>query len=70
MDHSPTISVTLSADLLKHLRRLAEKQYVPISWLVTGLICETLATCHERVALARTSGGRVLPVIRSPSAWN
>ena len=69
MDHSPTISVTLSADLLSHLRRLAQAQHVPISWLVTGLICDTIVACNERAAPAGAAQGRIHSPIRPP-AWN
>ena len=42
MDATPQILVTLSDDLLKHLRREAESRHVPLRWLVAGLICDTL----------------------------
>ena len=70
MDHSPTISVTLSADLLDHLRRLAEAQHVPMSWLVTGLICDTIATCNERADLTGAWRRRAVSVTGPSSAWN
>ena len=70
MDHSPTISVTLSADLLSHLRRLAQAQHVPISWLVTGLICDTIVACNERAGQAGAAQGRSLSPLPPPSAWN
>jgi hypothetical protein len=70
MDHASTICVTVSADLLSHLRQVAEEQHVPISWLVTGLICDTIATCNERVAVTRISRDRALASIRPSPAWN
>ncbi len=42
MDATAQILVTLSDDLLKHLRREAETRHVPLRWLVAGLICDTL----------------------------
>jgi len=38
------ILVTLSDDLLEHLRREAVARHVPLRWLVAGLICDTLET--------------------------
>lgn len=42
MDTSPQIRVTLSEELLKHLRREAESRRVPLRWLVAGLVCDTM----------------------------
>ena len=42
MDASPQIQVTLSGELLNHLRREAETRHVPLRWLVAGLVCDTL----------------------------
>jgi hypothetical protein len=42
MDASPQIRVTLSEELLEHLRREAETRHVPLRWLVAGLVCDTL----------------------------
>ena len=36
--------VTLSADLLKQLRKEAREQQVSLRWLVAGLVCDTLET--------------------------
>jgi len=36
------VRVTLSDDLLIHLRKTAQAQHVPIRWLVAGLVCDTL----------------------------
>jgi hypothetical protein len=70
MDTSPLISVTLSSGLLDHLRQLAQTQHVPLSWLVAGLVCDTMVACNEQTQLTRTSAGRVIPSIRSSQAWN
>ncbi len=45
MDASPEIRVTLSKDLLNHLRRVSQAQHVPLQWLVAGLVCDTFQ--HE-----------------------
>ena len=42
MDATPHVRVTLSDDLLDHLRREAESRHVPLRWLVAGLICDTV----------------------------
>jgi hypothetical protein len=42
MNATPEVFVTLSADLLRHLRRLARTMHVPIQWMVAGLICDTI----------------------------
>jgi CopG-like RHH_1 or ribbon-helix-helix domain, RHH_5 len=47
MDTTPTISVTLSADLLNHLRRRARSERVSLSWLVAGLVCDTVAAWKD-----------------------
>ena len=41
MDATPHVRVTLSDDLLDHLRREAEARHVPLRWLVAGLVCDT-----------------------------
>jgi len=48
MNNSPTISVTLSVDLLNHLRQVAQIQNVPLNWLVAGLVCDTIVAWNER----------------------
>ncbi len=60
MNNSTTISVTLSADLLNHLRGVAQSQHVPLNWLVVGLICDTIATWNEQVG--RPSGVQIAKV--------
>ena len=41
MDASPEVFVTLSDELLAHLKKLAREMHVPLRWLVAGLICDT-----------------------------
>ena len=53
MDTTPTISVTLSPDLLNHLRQRARSERVPLSWLVAALVCDTVAAWKERPGGAR-----------------
>ncbi len=47
MKRSPQVQVTLSDDLLIHLRKTAQEQHVPLRWLVAGLVCDTLETRTE-----------------------
>lgn len=42
MDANAEVFVTLSADLLDRLRKVAQKEHVPLRWLVAGLICDTV----------------------------
>jgi hypothetical protein len=49
----PQVRVTLSEDLLDHLRRVAQKKHVPLQWLVAGLVYDKLERSVDRqVALA------------------
>ena len=47
MKRSPQVRVTLSDDLLNHLRKTAEEPHVPLRWLVAGLVCDTLEARTE-----------------------
>jgi hypothetical protein len=38
----PQVRVTLSDDLLRHLRQTAQQKHVPLRWLVAGLVCDTM----------------------------
>jgi hypothetical protein len=40
--------VTLSDDLLNHLRQTAQVKHVPLHWLVAGLVCDTFESGIER----------------------
>ena len=42
MKATPEVRVTLSEELLRHLRRRASELKIPIEWLVVGLVCDTL----------------------------
>ncbi len=42
MKTTSQVLVTLSADLLKQLRKEAREQRVPLRWVVAGLVCDTL----------------------------
>ncbi len=44
MNATSQVMVTLSADLLKQLRKEAREQNVLLRWLVAGLVCDTLET--------------------------
>ena len=47
MNATSQVMVTLSADLLKQLRKEAREQHVPLRWLVAGLVCDTLETGRQ-----------------------
>ena len=47
MTRSPQVGVTLSDDLLNHLRKTAQAQHVCLRWLVACLVCDTLETRAE-----------------------
>ena len=44
----PQLRVTLSDDLLNHLRGVAQQEHVPLRWLVAGLVCDTFEARLER----------------------
>jgi hypothetical protein len=44
MNATSQVMVTLSAELLKQLRKEAREQQVSLRWLVAGLVCDTLET--------------------------
>jgi hypothetical protein len=46
----PHVWVTLSGDLLNHLRQTAQAEHVPLHWLVAGLVCDTFESGLERSA--------------------
>ena len=47
-DVAPHVHVTLSVDLLKHLRTEARATQVPLRWLVAGIVCDTMKPDVER----------------------
>ena len=44
----PQVRVTLSDDLLNHLRRVAQQEHVPLRWLIAGLVYDTFEAGLER----------------------
>jgi hypothetical protein len=70
MDPSTTISVTLSDDLLAHLRQRAHSEQVPLHWLVAGLVCDTIGSWNERTG--RNLGMRVREIggLKLTPTWN
>lgn len=42
MNAGPELSVTLSAELLEHLRSEAQRLDIPLDWLVASLVVDTL----------------------------
>ncbi len=56
MNANTNILVVLSAALLRHLRRVAEEQQIPLRWLVAGLVCDTFETGTGHGKLTCESG--------------
>jgi hypothetical protein len=48
MQTKRAIRVTLSDELLDHLRAEARRRKVPLKWLVAGLICDTIEPAEAR----------------------
>ena len=48
MSAEPQVRVTLSDDLLNHLRKMVQSKHVPLRWLVAGLVCDTFESGLER----------------------
>ena len=48
VDASPQVRVTLTDDLLNHLRKMVRSKHVPLRWLVVGLVCDTFENELER----------------------
>jgi hypothetical protein len=46
------VQVTLSVDLLNHLRTESQSKHVPLRWLVAGLVCDTMNTDSDRSLIA------------------
>jgi len=44
----PQVRVTLSDELLNHLRRVAQEKHVPLRWLVAGLVYDTFEVGLEQ----------------------
>jgi hypothetical protein len=70
MDELPTITVTLSPDLLKQLRQRARSEDLTLSWLVAGLVCDTIVAWNERAHVTRMSQCRAVRALGSSPAWN
>ena len=47
MTAKPEVRVTLTAEQLSHPRHRASELEIPIEWLVTGPVCDTLDDCAE-----------------------
>ena len=45
---SAQLRVTLSEDLLSHLRKVAQQRHIPLRWLVAGLVYDTFESGIER----------------------
>jgi len=46
-DRAPQVQVTLSADMLNHLRMESQSSQIPLRWLVAGLVCDTMESGVE-----------------------
>jgi hypothetical protein len=55
MDASPEVLVTLSNELLDHLRKVAQETHVPLRWLVAGLVCDTFEAGMEKTQNSRVA---------------
>lgn len=42
MNTATELSVTLSMDLLRHLRNESRRLEIPLEWLVAGLVCDSV----------------------------
>jgi hypothetical protein len=47
MKATPKVRVTLSDELLRHLRRHASDLKVPFEWFVVGLVCDTVESLTQ-----------------------
>jgi len=50
---TPGVEVTLSGELLRHLRAEAKRLGVPLQWLVASMVLDTVESaenCHKPVA--------------------
>ncbi len=50
MQNNSEISVTLSGELINHLRSQAQQLHVPLKWLVASLVVDTSETASCRAA--------------------
>jgi hypothetical protein len=50
MTTNPSVDVTLSADLLRHLRAEARELGIPLQWLIASMIVDTVETIEESPA--------------------
>ena len=45
---SPELSVTLSTDLLRHLRAESRRLKISLQWLVAGMVVDTLTSAEAQ----------------------
>ena len=55
MDANAEVFVTLSADLLDRLRKVAQQEHIPLRWLVAGLVCDTVEADQQRAGARLTA---------------
>ncbi len=68
MNATSQVMVTLSADLLKQLRKEAREQHVPLRWLVASLVCDTLENGAAGAGCGATRVRGALRIPRPPSS--
>ena len=47
METNREIRVTLSDELMAELRKVAQRDHIPLRWLVAGLVCDTISAESE-----------------------
>ena len=55
MKTAPELAVTLSFDLLRHLREESRRLDVPLEWLIAGLVADTMSEGQELIPLAASA---------------
>ncbi len=65
MKAEPELNVTLSAELLDHLRAESQRLEVPMEWLVASLIVDTL----DEAGVEPPTSPTLRTSRRSPSDW-
>ena len=56
MRNNTEVSVTLSGELINHLRWQAQRLHVPLKWLVASLVVDTSETAARRAPMDDRTG--------------
>jgi hypothetical protein len=67
MTSNSEVSVTMSAELLMHLRHRAADKDIPLDFFIAGLICDTIESFCQRLSRA---GGRGFHACAVCVEWN